>query len=235
VDYSIGVWRIDNPMLQRRLPGPKQGIVDMAFDQSGAQLAASSGDGGLYLWDFKTGVLRYRVNLPGIRTVRFLDKNQLVVAAGNRLILLAADVGAVRRQATLPNIAAAFAITPDQREALVLTSDGTIHRVRLPDLTLEQSRMVLDRPSNLLMAISPDGKLLAVTTQAGYRNLLIDPRTLELLAKMPGNDKRVACVELDHHGRHLALAGAQIALWDLALVRGELLRLGLDIDAFNPR
>jgi serine/threonine protein kinase/WD40 repeat protein len=229
-DYSISVWAIDNPMMQRRLEGPRQGIVDCAFDPSGAHFAAASQDGGLYLWEFETGALRYRVDLPGITAVRFLDSNQLVVAAGNRLVLLAADAGAVRREETFPSIAAAFVITPDQREALVCTKDGTIHQVRLPDLLREQSRMVVDHPTNLAMEISPDGKLVAVTTQAGNRNLLIDPRTLELLAKLPDNDKRIVCLAFDHDGRYFSMAGAQIAVWDVTRVRAELVRLGLDLD-----
>jgi WD40 repeat protein len=230
LDYSVSVWAIDNPMMQRQLQGPRQGIVDCAFEPSGAHLAAASRDGGLYLWEFKTGVLRYRVDLPGITAVRFLDSDQLVVAAGNRLILLAANDAAVRRQVTLPNIAAAFVITPDQREAVVCTRDGTIHRVRLPNLACEQSRMVVDHPTNLAMEISPDGKLLAITTQAGNRNLLIDPRTLEVLAKLPDTDKRIVCLAFDHDARYFSMAGAQIAVWDMTGVRAELVRLGLDLD-----
>jgi eukaryotic-like serine/threonine-protein kinase len=232
-EFAISVWPLDKPQIERRLEGPKEQVLDVAFDPSGKRLAAASLDGGLYLWEFETAALRYRIDLAGIRAVRFLDDSQCVIAAGNRLVLLAAGDGAVRREVTFPAVAAAFVITPDRREALVATFDGMIHRIRLPDLAIEQSRMVLDHPFNLLMAISPDGKLLTVTTQAGPRSLLIDPRTLEPAAQLPDNDKRIWCVDFDHDGRYLAMGGAQITLWDLPLVRAELARLDLDFGQSN--
>src|SRR5262249_5322552 len=161
-----------------------------------------------------------------VRALRFLDDNRLLVATGDRLVELSADDGAIRRGVSFPTEVATFVVMPDKSEALVGTSDGRIQRVRLPDLVIAQERVVLDQPSNLTMAISPDARLLAVgtSTPAGVRNLLVDPRTLEPLARLPDLDQRLHDMEFSPDGRYLAIAGKLIVLWDLALVRAELTR-----------
>jgi WD40 repeat protein len=174
-------------------------------------------------------VLRFRQQLDRVRTLRFLSGNQLLVATGNRLIELSADDGAVRRDVSFSTAVATFVVMPDKSEALVCTSDGRIQRVCLPDLVITQERVVLDKPSNPTMAISPDGGLLAVgtSTPAGVRSLLVDPRTLEPLARLPEFDQQLRSLEFSPDGRYLAIAGKLIVLWDLALVRAELTRLDL--------
>jgi serine/threonine protein kinase/WD40 repeat protein len=238
VEYSISVWSLDHPIHERRLQGPKKQILELAFDATGKQLAAVSENDGLYLWDFESGALRYRAELANIKAARFLDDGQLLVAAGKRLLVLAGDDGTISRDLNLSAVATGLVVAPNQKEAFVGTSDGSIHRIRLTDLTNDQSRRVFD--SAMLMAISPDGKLLALGTsnlstssQAGVQYLLVDPRTLDLFARLPGHDMRLRCMEFDHDGRRLSVGGGIVALWDLALVRSELARLDLGIGDGN--
>jgi serine/threonine protein kinase/WD40 repeat protein/tetratricopeptide (TPR) repeat protein len=232
-DFSISIWSLPDLQSGRRLAGPKKPVLDVAFDPSGRRVAAASEDGGLYLWEFETGELQQRVELPGIRAVRFLDESQLVVAVGNRLILLAAADGEVRREQRFPTSLAALVVTSDRSAAIVLTKDGTIHRVRTSDLAIEQSQLILDRPSNLLMSLSPDDRFLAVSTHAGPRTLLIDAKTLETLTRFPAYDTGVTDIEFDRDGRYFAIGGTHTDVWDLALVRGQLMRLGLDFGEYQ--
>jgi WD40 repeat protein len=232
-DFAVGIYRLDDPRAGRRLEGPKTAVFDLAFDPSGTRLAAACGDGGLYVWEFGTGVLQHRIGLAGIRAVRFLDGTHILAAGGKRLVLLAATVGAVCRELTLPAAVTALVINPDRGAALVGTNDATLHRVRLPDLAIERSRAVADRPSDLLMAAPPDGRVLAVTATAGPSNLLVDPQTLEPFARLPEKEK-VRCLAFDGTGCYFALGGSQITLWDLALVRDRLAPLGLAWDAAAP-
>jgi hypothetical protein len=163
-------------------------------------------------------------------------------------LLVAVKEGIVALEVTLPAAVAAFGITSDRKESILVTIDGTIHRVRLPDLVIEQSRKVpdlvieqsqklLDPPFNGTLAISPDGRILALgtTTGDGVHSLLVDCRTLEPLARLPELGKSLFCMEFDHDGRHLAIGGGFIVLWDLALVRFQLARIGLDFGEFQGR
>src|SRR5207247_5644006 len=121
------------PAADRRLEGPQEGVASIALNATGRRLAAGSRDGGLYVWDFETGTLLHRQELSAIvKALHFLDDSRLLVAAGKRLLLLSADNGALRHERPLPGAAEAFVVTPDRREVLVGTPDGTIHRVRLP-------------------------------------------------------------------------------------------------------
>lgn len=104
----------------------------------------------------------------------------------------------------------------------------TAHRLQLAEMAVESSRMVLEKPSNLLIALSPDGSLLVMATEAQSRSLLIDPHSLETLARLPAKDQKLRSLAFDLNGRYFATAGGTVTLWDLALVRGELLQRGLD-------
>jgi serine/threonine protein kinase/WD40 repeat protein len=233
-DYSIRVWACDDPSAQRRLRGPQQGVVSIALNATDRRLAAGARDGRLYVWDFATGALLHHQELGAIgKALHFLDDSRLLIAAGKRLLLMSADNGEVIQQRTLPGVAETFVVTADGKEAIVGTPDGTIHRVRLPDLQVDQSRMALDHPSDLRMALSPDGALLAATIQKGTRIVLLDPQTLEPIAHLPELERVISSLAFDPKGRHLALGSSKVVLWDLTMVRDELARLGLDFGDRN--
>jgi serine/threonine protein kinase/WD40 repeat protein len=228
-DHSIRVWARDDPSAQRRLRGPQQGVVSIAINATGRRLAAGSGDGRLYVWDFKTGALLYHQELGAIgKALHFLDDSRLLIPAGKRLLLTSADNGEVIQQRTLPGVAETFVVTADGREALVGTPDGTVHRVRLPDMEIDQSRRVIDHPSDLRMALSPDGSILAATIQNSTRIVLLDSHTLEPIAHLPELERVISSLAFGPKGRHLALGSSKVVLWDLTMVRDELTRLGLD-------
>ena len=228
-DYPIAIWSHDAPSARRRLVGPRMVVHSIAIDEAGRRIAAGSDDGGLYVWDFPSGTPLYRKELGAIsRSLHLFDDSGLLVIAGGRLLLLSALDGAVLRELTLPGGATAFVVAPDRREALVATTDGTIHGVRLPDLEVERSRRALEPDSRRRMAISPDGSLLAVTTQGLGRVLLLDGETLEPVATWPGLDSGpLQSLAFDPQSRYLAFGFSDLLLWDLALVRGELAPLGL--------
>lgn len=227
VEYSVSVWSLDKTTPERRMNGPQEPVVDLAFSPSGKRVAAASVDRRLYVWEFDTAALVYSVELPA-RNVQFLDEKELIVGVGDRLVVLAAEDGAILRETRFPGWVAGFAVTPDRSRALVAASDGSIHRVRLADMIKEFSRIALENPSNLLIDLSSDDALLVLATDAESRILLIDSHSLETLARLPAKDKKTRDVEFDPNGRYLALTGSVVTLWDLELVRGELRRIGID-------
>ncbi|MEI6538259.1 MAG: hypothetical protein WCO86_01850, partial [Planctomycetota bacterium] len=193
---------------------------------AGLSLAATSEDGGVYIWDFESGVLQNRIDLPGTQAIQYLDDRTLVVAVMNRLVLIAADDGTIRGEVALPTLIDAMVLTPDRQAALTMSRGGVLHRIHLPDLATRQSQLQLDDLLGFRLEISPDGRLLAV--MYGSECMLVDPQSLQPLAQLPAYDKKLTCLAFDKDTRYLAVGGAQIALWDLAIIRGELIRLGLD-------
>jgi serine/threonine protein kinase/WD40 repeat protein/tetratricopeptide (TPR) repeat protein len=226
IDFSIAVWLSGDSAAERSLVGPQEAVRDIAFDNTGRTLAATSADGHLYVWDFETGVLQKTIKLDA-GPIHFLDDNQFVAASQNRLLIVSAKEGTVSREVGLLSPIQTLVVTPDKREVLVGTKDGSVHRVQISDLVVAQSRMVLEQPSKLLMAISSNGKIVSVTAQAGARSVFISPHTLEPLAQLPSADQRLNAIEFDPDGQYFALGGDQIALWDLDLVGADLMKLGL--------
>jgi serine/threonine protein kinase/WD40 repeat protein len=235
-DFSIRVWPRDDPTAERLLTGPRSPVASIALDTTGRRIAAGAFDGTLHVWDFKTGALVHREKLGATPwSLHFLDDARLLVGAGTRLLLLSADNGAVLKERKLSENAE-FVVTADSKEAFVVTVAGMVHRVRLPDLEIVQSRTALAKTSRISLALSPDGSLLAATTQNGARIALLDPRTLEPLAHLPEFESlSVRSLAFDPKGNRFALAGSKVVLWDIALVRDELARLDLDLGQKNDR
>ena len=232
-DHSIRIWPRDDPTAERRLTGPKGGISAIAIDPIGRRVAAGSSDGGLYVWDFKVGTLLYRQEVgASATTLNFSEESRLLVAAGKRLLLLAAEDGTVRHELTLPGVAQAFVVYPDGKKALVGTPDGVIHSVLLPDLRIERSRKILDRPDRLRMALSPDGSCSWRRRLRRVRVVLLDPRTPGATCSLSPAREGSPFNFLVFHpkGRYLAYGLEFPIVWDLALVRDKLdsLRLAWD-------
>jgi serine/threonine protein kinase/WD40 repeat protein len=228
-DFSIRVWPRDNPTAERLLKGPQLAVETIALNATGRRVAASSLDGGLYAWNLKSGTLLHRKDLGSPPTaLHFLNDSRLLVCADKRLFLLSIDEGRVLYELTIPGTNNTFVVTPDQKEALVGTPDGMIHRVRLPDLQIVQSRMALEPTPRPRMALSPDGTLLVAATLKGTRVVLIDPRSLESLAQLPEVERFIGSLGFDPTGRRFAIGSSKAIVWDVARVRAELARLGLD-------
>ena len=246
-DYSLRILSPEAPTTERLLKGPKASVRTIALDAKGRRIAAGSDDGGLYVWDFKAGTLLLRKEIDiTASSLHFLDDSRLLVATTNRLLLLSSDNGAIRQELKLPREVAAFVVTPDSREALVGTTDGAVHRVLFPGLAIEGSKMSLDPPdrleresmrlqeSSLMMAISPDGSLLAVTSHH-TRVALLDSRTLTPIAYLPGVEGGgLRFLVFDPKGEHLSFGDVSVRLWDLAVLRDELAAMGLAWDQSKP-
>lgn len=234
-DFSVSVLSGDDPTQTRQLTGPQKEVCDLAFDPQGKTLAAASYDGGLYLWDFPSGELQKRFELQPYRC-QFLDNSELVVAAGNRFMVVAAGDGKVRREVTLPATIQAFLLTPDQHTAIVATHQGTLHRVQIAGaMQIEHSRYLPELSPTARIALSADGGLLIVATKRDQLTLLLDPTTLESLAQLPNVDRYLRDMKFDPDGSYLALGGSELALWDLDLVGAQLSQLGLAFGSFETQ
>jgi serine/threonine protein kinase/WD40 repeat protein/tetratricopeptide (TPR) repeat protein len=238
-DLPIAIWSSDDLQAERKLVGPEKAVHDIAFSPTGRELAAASLDGHVYFWDFESGNLLKRLKLDAV-SLCYLNDQQIVLVSQDRLVVITANDGTVIREVQLPAPAASLVVTPDKLEALVGTIAGTVHRVRLADMAVESSRKVFEQPYGMKLALSANGKILAITTQANLhgasgdvRGLFIDPLTLESLAQIPTIDQRLNAVEFDPTGQYFAIAGNQIALWDLDLVGNELVKLGLGFGGYD--
>jgi len=231
-EYPVCIWPVDDLQSERQLAGPKKFVISLAFNPTGRTLAATTSGDGLYVWDFDTETQRNHINLAGSE-IAFIDEVHLVAVSGKRILVVDVTDGTVHPQVSFPDSIRAMVLTPDKQQAFVVEGDGVVHRVRLSDLKVVQSQPVLQQQSTIEMAISPDGRLLALTTQDGPHYLLIDARTLQPLARLPEHDKRLRSILFDADGHYLAMGGAQVALWDLDLVQGKLTQLGLDLGELN--
>jgi hypothetical protein len=78
-----------------------------------------------------------------------------------------------------------------------------------------------------MMAISPDGALLAVASHP-KRVALLDSGTLKPIVYLPGvegND--LSFLVFDPKGKHLAFGDVHVRLWNLAVLSDELAAMGL--------
>ena len=122
-----------------------------------------------------------------------------------------------------------------RKRLIVAGKTGTLSRVSLPDLVIDQMLENAHEGEMDSLAISPNGRLLA-TGGSDRRIVLRDPATFKPLFTFPLWAATVKELAFSATGRWLAIAGADsdVGLWDLGLIRDELAALGLAWDQAVP-
>lgn len=233
-DPSIRIWDAETGKLRRRLVGQgKRNTRCLAFDLAGRRLASGADDGTAVVWDPLSGdVLRRWEGFKGpVQSIAFVDRDsKLLLADSTGLVVLGdAASGGRLRQIAIPGGLGRFAVTPDERRLMIGGADGALRIVTVPDLKLGQTVEKAHEGEIQAMAMSPNGRWLA-TGGADRRVVLWDAGTWQRLFTFPPHNAPILNVAFDSSGQYLGISEAQrdVTLWNLKLVRPQLVGLGLD-------
>src|SRR5262249_12796905 len=141
-------------------------VDSVAVSPDGALVAAAAGEGGVRLYDARTGALRRVIGQAGDRGVSFSPDGRTLSAAGFHMDKLIGifDVQTGRRVRTLAGLteweAYAAAVSPDGK---LLASTGTDKQILVWELATGTLRYRLANQAFPVsaLAFSPDGATLA--------------------------------------------------------------------------
>jgi WD40 repeat protein/DNA-binding SARP family transcriptional activator len=242
-------WEIDPATLRVSRTHPVGGHAG-AVSADGRLFALGGQDGSVRLLDLETGdVRRFRGRHEGASIyLTFSTDARTLVASDDSGEIVVWDVERGEIRERLPGPAGAvwdLAVSSDGRTLYSTAPDA---RMRIWDLAGDRRLdtrfdagppMILDGQSPKGLALSPDGRTLAVTQGDGTVDL-VDARTLAMRRRVRVQRGAALGVEFSPDGRVLAVTGegARVTLWDartLAQV-GELKGLkGLSQEvAFSP-
>ncbi|HET8951022.1 MAG TPA: BTAD domain-containing putative transcriptional regulator [Solirubrobacteraceae bacterium] len=226
-------WEIDPRTLRTVRTHPAGGRTGAVSDD-GRLFALGSEDGAVRLLDLETGeVRRFRGrHRGGGMHMTFSPDASTLVASDDSGEILVWDVGrgAIRERFPGPSGEVyGLAVSSDGRTLYSTAPDA---RMRIWDLggdrrldpRFDAGRpMLLDDQSPKGIALSPDGRTLAVTQRSGAVNL-VDTRTLETRSSLQAQREPALGVDFSPDGRLLAVTGegAHVTLWDA----GTLARVG---------
>jgi WD40 repeat protein len=245
VDGSLRFWdTATRAQVAVRMPDPGHRVDCVAFSPAG-RLLASGQPGGIHLWNVadrahpeSLGVLP----VPGdvqIQRVTFAPDGRLLAAGdvnGRVWMWRAADRSLVTAFAVHPGRAPVVLGVPQTMvEGLTFTPDGTAlvaatigGTVRVWDIRNGRSAGTIpngNSNSSGLAAVSPDGRILAITTGAGHNptaTQLWDLASRKLIRTLPSDPADIAGLSFGSDGTLLAVgddAGA-VRLW--AVKNGKL-------------
>jgi WD40 repeat protein/serine/threonine protein kinase len=229
---EVTIWDANTGKVRGRIPVPNI-VYALAFDPTGARLACGDIGGNVVLWDLATSrPVRKFPTGADVRSIVFLDNpRRLVTHGGTAVLLFNVESGQLERKADLAGGKIARLVADRERGRLVVGfQSGALASVSLPDLT-PGTRVENTHDGQVwCLALSPDGRLLAV----GYdhRVVLRDAVSFEELLRFPLWDGTMRDVTFDHTGRRLAAVGtgSDVDLWDLTALREGLTALRLDWD-----
>jgi WD40 repeat protein len=215
---------------------PGGNVFDLAFSKDGHLLAVGCDDGGVRLYDARTGALRH--TLTGHRAIVYgvafsPDGKKLVTCSGayNRdgqppgeIILW--DLATARAEATLPGPPGGFAWITFSPEGKHLYSVGSDGMIRLWDLSAHKEIKAVSGGNNRPVRRSfftPDGKLLG-TAGMGSAVRFWTPGDLTLTRQVQAHPTGAGTLAFSPDGKYLltaSRAGApptpgEIRVWDLA-------------------
>jgi WD40 repeat protein/DNA-binding SARP family transcriptional activator len=218
-------WEIDPATLRVLRTYPVGGYAG-AVTADGRMFALGSQDGTVRLLDLETGaVRRFRGRLQnGTLSMTFSFDGRTLVASDDSGEIVVWDVepGAIRER--LPGPAGEVYDVAVSSDGRTLYSTAPDARMRIWDLAGDRRLdtrfdagppMILDGQSPKGLALSPDGRTLAVT-QGDGTVALVDAQTLAARRRLRVQREPTLGVEFSPNGRLLAVAGegAGLALWD---------------------
>ncbi|HEX8199612.1 MAG TPA: WD40 repeat domain-containing protein, partial [Isosphaeraceae bacterium] len=232
-NHDIRLLDAETGALLRHLHGPETITSVLAFDPSGRRLATGGPEGTVVLRDVSTGRPDPPLRVGGgpVVSVAFLAGGAHLVAGDQRGNLALFDLrgGAEPRRVALPRGLQRLAVAPDGSLLAAVGTGGDLSVLTLPDLKPSVTLAGLPSSANLIVAWSPDHRLLATGDGEG-RVVLRETTTLRALLTLPARDGPIRDLAWSPDGRCLAVCGQQedATLWDLPLIHRQLAEVGLD-------
>jgi WD40 repeat protein/serine/threonine protein kinase len=222
---------------RRSLTARADHVTALAFDPGSKRLAAAGANGTVALYDVDGDNPVRQWQGAGGSSVKlaFLDRGRQLLTASRAGHLVVFDTvsGATVKDVRLASPLAQLDLAPAGDRVAVLTADGSLRVLGLPDLT-EQAAAQAAHPAGRFLAFSPDGAQLVSGADRSVH--VWDARTLRRLYSLPPLLSTLHHLGYDPEGAYLALVGSEdlVTLVHLGLVRSELAGIGLDVNAPSP-
>jgi RNA polymerase sigma factor (sigma-70 family) len=223
--YGITLWDVASGTLNSRLHPQGTGPADLTFSPDGKKLASPSEDLSVRFWDVPTGKEEPEPGHPGTVGAVALSPDGKVVVTGSIDGVRFWDRRTGKQLRHLPDVTVAALVYG--RDGLVMlggAKNETFHLLD-PDTGKDRGAVGTDLRRGMCMAVSPDGKLLAVAQQ--------EIRVVELPSgkekvKLAGHGSYCSCLAFGPDGKTLVSGGQDtlmpkqtygVKLWDLATGR----------------
>ena len=203
-----------NPNFNVPLVGDTEGIREVVFSPDRKILAGIFRE-KIYLWDTITGKQLTRLEVPNSRfkTIVFNSDGKTIATIGYDSTIRLLDVLTGIETGKLSRYVYGsenFVFAPDSNTVITANRNDT---VELWDTESEKVKQKIKTKSALCIALSPDGKILAV---GGYDGLhLFDAITGAYIAKLGGHIRGVSRIAFSRDGSYIASSGAEeLFIWD---------------------
>jgi WD40 repeat protein len=177
-DFTIRLWDLDKGTLIRQVGGHDKDIWTLAFSPNGQQLASTSFDGSLRVWEVgRPGtMLVMRVGAVASSAVFAPDGKQILTAlASGRVTLFRVEIAAQPTEIRTfqgPTQPATYAVfTPDGTRVLAVGHDNTLRvwqtDTAKPLAQLDLAKLKGNDKTSRRIAVSRDGKRALVLDDGG--------------------------------------------------------------------
>ena len=215
-DTTMRLWDVATGRELRQFPGHSAPVISLAFQPANGTILSASTDKSIRLWDGETAAETRRFdNL--VLTCATFSHDGLQAVSGRDFSAYQWDLATgqeIRRFEGHENILMCMAISPDGKQLITASFDGTVRLWDTKDPT--RNRPLGDRAPPSAAAFSPDNRL-AATTGTNHVLRLWDVQNGIQLQGLAGHSKIVTCVAFSPDSKRL-LSGsldATIRLWDV--------------------
>lgn len=204
----------------KRVGGHRAGVYGLAFSPDSSILALGTLGPSVQLWDVTNGKLIRGIDHHGRQFVHALafSPDGKTIASGSSNVIILSDVASGKELGRLEMKmypAASLAFTPDGK-TLLSVGDGR-GEVNAWDVQTRKLRATWPgRFGSGQLALSPNGKIVALGTECSTISLWDVESGKEMFTEFDGHDTAVNCLAFTPDGKALVSAGnkQQLRFWD---------------------